>query len=114
MAETVEVEITIDESADVSERNIMVLTPQGLSNPVKFMVGALPEVAEDSLREVARERASFKKTRVDGCTFIRRFCLMYCRPKKLKRMLICRLSRTGKLRKQIRTHILLTLKKVKK
>lgn len=63
MAETVEVEITIDESADVSERNIMVLTPQGLSNPVKFMVGALPEVAEDSLREVARERASFKKNK---------------------------------------------------
>ncbi len=63
MAETVEVEITIDETAEVSERNIMVLTPRGLSNPVKFMVGALPEVAEDSLREVARERSAFKKNK---------------------------------------------------
>lgn len=46
IAETVLVDLIIDSSASPGEREIRIATPNGLSNPLRFQIGELPEVAE--------------------------------------------------------------------
>jgi len=46
IAETVEIEVTIDADAEPGDRELRVRTPAGLSNPVLFEVGTLPEHLE--------------------------------------------------------------------
>ena len=49
IAEQVEVEITIDPEAAAGDRELRLLTANGLTNPVRFQVGGLPEVREEEL-----------------------------------------------------------------
>lgn len=56
MAESVEIELTVAPDAELGERDIKILTPAGLSNSMKFMIGSLPEKSKPSLRAAARER----------------------------------------------------------
>ncbi len=56
MAETVEVELEISPDAKLGERTLFVVSPTGISNPMKFVVGDLPEKSKKSLRQTARER----------------------------------------------------------
>jgi len=46
IAETVEVEITIDRNAEPGDRELRLRTSRGLTNPVLFCVGTLPEIRE--------------------------------------------------------------------
>jgi len=46
IAESVLVEITIDPKAPPGDREIRIKTPQGLTNPIAFQVGAVPEICE--------------------------------------------------------------------
>ncbi|MFB3896379.1 MAG: hypothetical protein ACE14V_08765 [bacterium] len=43
IAETVLIEVTIDSTAIPGDRDIRIKTPNGLSNPIRFQVGVLPE-----------------------------------------------------------------------
>ena len=66
LVETVTLEVTIDRDADPGERELRLQTESGLSNPLVFCVGQLPEVAEKSGRSIAqtesrRERRSRPK-----------------------------------------------------
>ena len=47
IAEQVDLEITIDPKAAPGDRELRVLTASGMTNPVRFQVGVLPEVRED-------------------------------------------------------------------
>jgi hypothetical protein len=49
IAELVEIEVTIDRTAVPGDRELRLATPGGLTNPMVFQVGTLPEVTEDSL-----------------------------------------------------------------
>jgi hypothetical protein len=46
IAETVELEIVIDRNAEPGDRELRIRTPRGLTNPVLFQVGTLPEFRE--------------------------------------------------------------------
>jgi len=46
LAELVQIELTIDPDATPGERELRLRTPQGLTNPLRFQVGLLPEVCE--------------------------------------------------------------------
>jgi hypothetical protein len=46
IAESVLIEVSIDEDAAPGEREIRLQTPRGLTNPLRFEVGVLPEVCE--------------------------------------------------------------------
>jgi len=46
IAETIEIEITIDKHAKPGDRELRLRTPRGLTNPVLFQVGMLPEFRE--------------------------------------------------------------------
>lgn len=56
IAEQVAVEVTIDPSAATGRRELRLLTPGGVTNPLSFGVGGLPEVCEEDLdpNEAAR------------------------------------------------------------
>jgi hypothetical protein len=47
IAEQVTLEVTLDPGAAPGDRNLRLLTPSGLTNPVCFQVGVLPEVREE-------------------------------------------------------------------
>ena len=47
IAEQVELEVTIDPKAAPGDRELRLATPSGLSNPLCFQVGVLPEVCEE-------------------------------------------------------------------
>jgi hypothetical protein len=47
IAEQVELEVTIDPKAAPGDRELRLATPAGLSNPLRFQVGVLPEVCEE-------------------------------------------------------------------
>ncbi|MCE9637506.1 MAG: hypothetical protein K8T90_17515 [Planctomycetes bacterium] len=49
IAETVEIEVTIDRDAAPGDREIRLVTPSGLTNPLRFQVGALPEAMDDEV-----------------------------------------------------------------
>ena len=51
IAETVLLEVTIDRAAALGDRELRVLTPQGLTNPMTFQVGAVPEICELEIGE---------------------------------------------------------------
>ncbi len=61
LAETVEVELEISPDAKLGERTLFVVSPNGISNPMKFVIGDLPEVSKKSLRQIARERVKTKE-----------------------------------------------------
>ncbi len=63
LAETVEVEIEISPEAKLGERTLFVMSPSGISNPMKFVVGDLPEKSKKSLRQTARERTMTEEYR---------------------------------------------------
>ena len=63
LAETVEFELTADADAPIGERRLFLVGPYGVSNPIVFMVGSLPEFSKPSLRETARERAKNEKNK---------------------------------------------------
>lgn len=46
ISESVLIEITIDPNAQLGDREIRILTRQGLTNPMVFQIGTLPEVKE--------------------------------------------------------------------
>jgi len=47
IAEQVQIEVTIDPGAAPGDRELRLLTPDGLTSPVVFQVGTLPEVREE-------------------------------------------------------------------
>jgi hypothetical protein len=47
IAEQVEIEVTIDPNAAPGDRELRLATPAGLTNPLRFQVGVLPEVCEE-------------------------------------------------------------------
>ena len=49
IAEQVEIEVTIAANAPPGDRELRLATPAGLSNPLRFQVGVLPEVREEDL-----------------------------------------------------------------
>jgi len=49
IAEQVEIEVTIDPNAAPGDRELRLATPTGLTNPLRFQVGLLPEVCEEDL-----------------------------------------------------------------
>ena len=49
IAEQVEIEVTIDPTATPGDRELRLATPIGLTNPLRFQVGVLPEVCEEDL-----------------------------------------------------------------
>ena len=55
LAETVTVEITIATNAALEEREIRLATPNGLSNPLVFCIGQLPEVSETAAKATSPE-----------------------------------------------------------
>jgi hypothetical protein len=66
IAETVEIDVTIDADAEPGDRELRVRTPAGLSNPVLFEVGTLPEYAE---REPNDYRTAFQPPADPPCVF---------------------------------------------
>lgn len=61
MAETVEFELTLSPEAAKGERNILVRSRKGLSNPARFFVSGTDEFVKPSLRDTARERIKLPK-----------------------------------------------------
>ncbi len=61
MAETLEVEVRVDSNATAGERSLCVITENGISNSMPFMVGIYPEISKPSLRETAKVRARKKE-----------------------------------------------------
>ena len=61
LAETVEVELEISPDAKLGERVIYLVNQSGISNPMRFYVGDLPEFSKKSLRKTAYERARTKE-----------------------------------------------------
>jgi len=53
LVETVTLEVTVAEDAEPGERELRLQTEQGVTNPLVFCVGQLPEIAEESTRSVA-------------------------------------------------------------
>ncbi|MFQ6131016.1 MAG: hypothetical protein ACE5R4_03195 [Armatimonadota bacterium] len=49
IAEQVEIEVIIDAEAPPGHRELRLATPAGLTNPLRFQVGTLPEVCEERL-----------------------------------------------------------------
>ncbi|MGQ9731022.1 MAG: hypothetical protein ACUVX8_07070 [Candidatus Zipacnadales bacterium] len=49
IAEQVEIEVSIDADATPGDRALRVMTPAGLTNPICFQVGVLPEISEENL-----------------------------------------------------------------
>ena len=47
IAEQLVLEVTIDRDADAGDRELRVATPAGVSNPICFQVGVLPELVEE-------------------------------------------------------------------
>lgn len=61
LAETVEVELEISPDAKLGERIIYIVSPNGISNPMRFYVGDLKEFSKESLRKTAYKRARTKE-----------------------------------------------------
>ena len=58
IAEIVRFQVTVSPDAELGERELRLVTPSGLSNPLKFFVGQLPEIDEkafDIVRRPGRE-----------------------------------------------------------
>ncbi len=53
IAESVLIEVSIDPDAPPGDRELRVITPMGMANPVVFQVGTLPEVAEQEPNDPA-------------------------------------------------------------
>jgi hypothetical protein len=51
IAETVLIEVAIDPDAVPGDREIRLRTPRGVTNPIRFQVGVLPEVRETELND---------------------------------------------------------------
>ena len=49
IGEQVEIEVTIDPGAAPGDRDLRLVTPGGLTNPLRFQVGVLPETREEHL-----------------------------------------------------------------
>lgn len=58
LAENIALEITIDRDAEPGKRELRIGTPQGLSNPLVFMVGQLPEFVEKESVTVGNQPGS--------------------------------------------------------
>lgn len=61
LAETLEIEVTIAQNAPLGEYSVMIMGPNGISNPAKFLVSDLPEKSKVSLRKTAYDRARTKE-----------------------------------------------------
>ena len=60
LVETVALNVTVAEDAEPGERELRLQTELGLTNPLVFCIGQLPEIAEESARSVA-ETESLKR-----------------------------------------------------
>jgi hypothetical protein len=58
LAETVSLQITVAPDAELGKRELRLRTPQGLSNPLVFCIGPLPEVVEKESTSVAVQPGS--------------------------------------------------------
>jgi hypothetical protein len=56
LADTVELDVDIDSRAVPGEREIRLVTPAGLTNPLRFEVGTLPEIREEDSAEWRLEK----------------------------------------------------------
>ena len=65
IAETVTLRVMLATNAEVGEREIRLATPTGLSNPLRFWVGQLPEFAKREARSVPDE-ATFRQLRLNN------------------------------------------------
>ena len=57
LVETVRLQVTIDADTEPGARELRLQTELGLSNPLVFCVGQLPELAEESARSVAQRES---------------------------------------------------------
>lgn len=53
LVETVSLEVTVAADAELGKRELRLQTERGVTNPLVFCVGQLPEIAEESARSVA-------------------------------------------------------------
>jgi len=51
LADHVDIEVTIAPNAPPGDRELRVITPAGITNPVRFQIGTLPEVREEEAAE---------------------------------------------------------------
>lgn len=51
LADHVDIEVTIAPNAPPGDRELRVMTPAGITNPVRFQIGTLPEVCEEDVAE---------------------------------------------------------------
>ncbi len=65
IAETVTLRITLATNAEPGEREIRLATPTGLSNPVRFWVGQLPEFAKQEARS-GPDEGGFRQLRLNN------------------------------------------------
>lgn len=59
IAETIVLEITIDKNADTGPREIRLSTKTGMTNPLRFEVGAFPEIREEEPNDPNAPRMDF-------------------------------------------------------
>jgi len=65
MAETVTLRIAVATNAPLGEREIRLATPTGLSNPIRFCVGQLPEFTKREVKTVPDD-ATFRRARFNN------------------------------------------------
>lgn len=66
IAENVKIEITLDPKASLGDRELRLVTPNGVTNPLVFCIGQLPEVSKQPAKvpsETPQKTASAKKKR---------------------------------------------------
>ena len=64
IAETLSLRVTVATNAEPGEREIRLATPNGLSNPLRFWVGQLPEFTKKETKEVPTD-APLRQRRVN-------------------------------------------------
>ena len=62
LAETVQLQIKLDPNAPIGDRELRLVTANGVTNPLVFCVGQLPEFSKQAAKVEAEPRTSTKKT----------------------------------------------------
>jgi len=62
ISELVVVQVTVAPDATLGQRELRVSTPMGLSNPLAFVIGQLPEFSEKPTKTITQQQSSVAKT----------------------------------------------------
>ena len=65
IAETAKLQVTVTADAEPGQRQLRLRTPAGLTNPLVFFVGQLPEVSKSAAKELPASKAKGAKSRKD-------------------------------------------------